>query len=133
LDWDGLAERVRKLRSCSLAKWAGRSGLGRFFRSFGVLPRRCSATLDWDGVAVQDNYQPSERRRFPCPLAQPSKLFLSNSIDTGHQIDDSKRRSMQSQYPKLSVGWRNSPNQSATLCLLNLSPSGGTHPNVTVF
>jgi hypothetical protein len=70
---------------------------------------------------------------YRCPFAQPGKLFLPDSINPGHQIDDSQWRLLQSQYSELSVDWRSALNQSAAFSLSNLGPSPGTYPNVTVF
>ncbi len=61
-----------------------------------------------------DNLDAMEYR---CPLAQPSKFFLSDSIDSGQQIDDTKWSLLESQYSKLPVGWRKPLNQSAAFCL----------------
>jgi len=80
-----------------------------------------------DGI---DDLDVTENR---CSLAQPSQLLLSDSINTGHEIDNTKRGLLQSQYPELSVGWRDSLNQTAAFRLTNLGPSLGTQPNVAVF
>ena len=85
------------------------------------------ASKEKDGV---DDLDVVENR---CSPAQPGQLVLSDSINTGHEIDDTKWGLLQCQDSELSVGWRRSLNQAAAFRLSNLGPSSWAYPNVTVF